>query len=240
MNIDDILNELKSLSSERYKKNVLKMGIPEDNSIGVSTADIRKLAKELGKSQELAQELWNIGYHEAKILSILLIDDKKTSLSDVRKLMLDVKSWDLCDHICKNLIIKLPNFQTLIDEWCSHPQTYFKRAAFSLMTTNLIHNKDITDDTIDCYLQYIEIYSEDNRIHVRKAISWALREIGKMDFDNLEKAITVAYEMKESENKDKAWIGKDAIKELETLVQVQQRRRLLTFESKMGRLNARK
>lgn len=107
---DEVISELKSLSSEKYKANVVKMGIPEANSIGVSTGDIRKLAKGIGKSNEFAYKLWWTGYHEAKLLAVLVFDKKSISLHDVEQLINDVSSWDLCDHLCKNLIMKLKGY----------------------------------------------------------------------------------------------------------------------------------
>lgn len=82
------------------------MGIPEKCSIGVSTTEVRRLAKEIGKSNELAFEVWETGYHDAKLLAVFLFDKKQISHKDIEQLMNDVFSWDLCDHLCKNLIIK--------------------------------------------------------------------------------------------------------------------------------------
>ena len=99
----------------------------------------------------------------------------------------------------------------------------------------MVHNKTITNDTLDEYLCIIQEYSDSEHEHVRKAISWALREIGKKNFTYNEKAILLAYELKESGNKNKMWIAKDALKELETLVKVEGRGRLISSNSKMGR-----
>ena len=103
--VDEMIAELKQRSSEKYKMNVVRMGIPENYSIGVPTSDIRKLGKSIGISQELAIELWKTKYHEARLLSILVMDIREIDHHFVKKLMDDVVSWDLCDHICKNLSI---------------------------------------------------------------------------------------------------------------------------------------
>jgi len=139
MTCDEVISELKSLSSEKYKSNVVKMGIPEASSIGVSTGDIRKLAKGIERSNEFAYELWRTGYHEAKLLAVLVFDKKLISLHDIKQLISEVSSWDLCDHLCKNLIIKLKGYQELIEIWCNSKETYIKRAAFTPMASALIH-----------------------------------------------------------------------------------------------------
>ncbi len=235
MTCDEIILKLKSLSSEKYKANVVKMGIPESNSIGVSTRDIRKLAKEIKKSNEFAYELWKTGYHEAKLLAVLVFDKEYLSLNEVELLMNDVWSWDLCDHLCKNLITKLKSYEDLITKWCASKATYTKRAAFTLMASAVINEKSISDDIIDNYLKLIFEYSNDKREHVKKAVSWALREIGKRDFNYQEKAILLAHELKENGSKSQIWIAKDALKELEKLVKVEGRGRLISSDSQMGK-----
>lgn len=141
MTCNKIIEKLKSLSSKKYKENVVKLGIPKESSIGISTGDIRKLAKGIPKSNSLAMELWDTRYHEGKLLATLLFDKKTVSLEDTAILMNDVFSWDLCDYLCKNLIIKLKDYQSLIVNWCNSEKTYFKRAAFTLIASAAIHEK---------------------------------------------------------------------------------------------------
>ena len=111
MNSKEIIDYLKSEASEKYKENVIKMGIPEKFCIGVSTSTLRKFAKKLDKSNELAFELWNTHYHEARLLAVLIFDHKCLSYDQIDTLMSEVLSWDLCDHLCKNLIIKLDYYE---------------------------------------------------------------------------------------------------------------------------------
>lgn len=235
MTCQEIINQLQALASEKHKANVTKLGIPEENSIGVSTAEIRTLAKSIEKSQDLAYELWQSGYHEARLLAVLLFDKKKMTLHEVDALMSDVISWDLCDHLCKNLIVKMKDFDQLITQWITSEHTYQKRGAFTLMASAVIHKKDITEETLDAYLALILEHSKNEQDHIKKSVSWALREIGKHDFDTNEKALLLAHNLKEHGNKAQIWIGKDAIKELENLVKVPGRTRLISADSKMGR-----
>lgn len=237
MTKNEIIEYLNKISSDKFKNNVIKMGIPKENSIGVSTGDIRKLAKKLRVSQTLSNELWETGYHEAKLLSVLIADINMINFTYIDKIMKDVASWDLCDHICKNLIVNIPNYEQLIFEWCNDSRVYYKRASYCLIATTVIHNKNLAAEEIDKYLDLIKTYSDDDRPHVRKAVSWALREIGKKDFQCQDKAIILAHEFCESSSKNIVWIGKNALKELETLVSVEQRGRLITSNSKMGKQN---
>ena len=100
----------------------------------------------------------------------------------------------------------------MLEEWITSSQTYRKRAAFTLIASSVLHDKKLTDEILDHYLELISQYSDDEREHVKKAVSWALREIGKRDFNYNEKALLLAHEFAESDSKALKWIGKDAIK----------------------------
>lgn len=234
MNSIEIVEYLKEEASEKYKTNIVKMGIPAENCIGVSTAILRKLSKGLEKSNKLAFELWNTHYHEARLLSVFLFNSKTLTFSDIDNLMAEVISWDLCDHLCKNLIIKLENYEEYIFNWITANHIYKRRAAFTLIASAAIHDKKIAQDTLDLFLKLISENSNSEHEHIKKAVSWALREIGKIDFDFNEKALVVAHELLKTGNKTQIWIAKDTIKELENVTKTEGRKRLISVNSKMG------
>lgn len=236
MNSTDIITYLKAEASPKYKTNIVRMGIPAKYCIGVSTATLRSFSKKLEKSNQLAFELWGTHYHEARLLSVFLFNPQGLTFCDVDNLMADVISWDLCDHLCKNLIIKLANYEDYILNWISANHIYKKRAAFTLIASAAIHDKKISQDALNLYLKLIYENSNSEHEHIKKAASWALREIGKINFDFNEKAILLAYELLEHGSKTQAWIAKDVIKELENVTKVEGRRRLISTNSKMGHL----
>lgn len=141
MNSKEIVDYLKSEASEKYKENVIKMGIPEKFCIGVSTSTLKKFAKKLDKSNELAFELWNTHYHEARLLAVLIFDHKCLTYDQIDALMSEVSSWDLCDHLCKNLIVKLDFYEDFIFNWIAADHIYKKRASFVLIAASAIHDK---------------------------------------------------------------------------------------------------
>lgn len=235
MNSKEIIAELQSRASEKYKANVIRMGIPEEHCIGVSTGEIRSLAKKIDKSNALAYELWNTGYHEARLLAVLVFDKKYITPADIEKLMNEVVSWDLCDHLCKNLIAKMNTYEEFIYKWIASSHIYKKRAAYTLIATAAVHNKKLSQDRLDTYLKWIKQDSQIEHEHVKKAVSWALREIGKRDFDYNEKALLVAHELLDNGNKAQIWVAKDAMKELENLVKAEGRSRLISANTKMGK-----
>lgn len=238
MNCSEVIAELRAQASVKNKENMVRMGIPEQYSIGVSTAVVRNLAKKMEKSNELALGLWVTGYHEARLLAVLLIDPNKMTKDAVNQLIGDVISWDLCDHLCENLLMKMDCRYALIEEWIASPQTYRKRGAFTLIASSAMHDKQLTNDMLEGYLSLISQHSDDDREHVRKAASWALREIGKRDFDFNVKALFLAHEFVESDSKAQRWIGKDALNELEAMVKTEGRGSLNSSDSEMERQRA--
>ena len=235
MDCQEMIKELMVQASEKYRENMIRMGIPAENSIGVAMCVVRDLAKKAGKSQEVASELWNTKYHETRLLAVLLMNPKVTTDAEAERLFLDVVSWDLCDHLCKNLFFKMKSRDIFIAKWIQEPQLYKKRAAFVLIAASVIHDRKLTDETVDSYLELVTQYADDGREHVKKAVSTALREIGKKNFHYNEKALLLAYEWIEGESKTLRWIGKDAAKELETMVKAEGRGRLISANTRMGK-----
>ncbi|MEL6485033.1 MAG: DNA alkylation repair protein, partial [Bacteroidota bacterium] len=190
--MSEILEYLKDQSAEKYKANVVKLGVPEQNSLGVPIPVLRKLAKELKPSNHLAKQLWDSGYHEARLLGVLLVDPYTVDPKWAVALVDDVVSWDLCDHLCKGLLYFLPEHEDLILSWQKDHRLYHKRTAFVLIATAVVYDKEMAQAQIAEYLEIIRNHEADARPHAKKAVSWALREIGKRDIASLQKARPVA------------------------------------------------
>lgn len=234
MNATEIIEVLKAQASEEYKLNTVRMGIPKEAFLGVPLTKIKPLVRQINKSNELAYELWQSGYHEARLLAVLVWNHKQLTFAEVDMLMSEVKSWDLCNHMCKHLIVKMVNYESMIFKWITASHPYKKRAAFVLIGTAAIKNKEISDEMLDTFLTLISEFHFDDHEHVKKGASYALREIGKKNFKYNEKALLLAYEMLEKDDKVQKWIAKDVIKELENVVKAEGRTRLISAGSKMG------
>lgn len=233
--VEEIVEYLREIGVESHKASVGRMGIPIENTLGVPTGKIRKCGKQIGKNPELAQELWASGFHEARLLAVLVADPNQFSKTDVEQWLNDIVSWDLCDHLCKNLFMKIPYCIEQIPIWAQNKHEFVLRAAYTLIASVAIHQSDTLDNKLDEYLGLIRDGAVDDRNYVKKAVSWALREIGKSGYEAHERALILANELCESKNTSERWVGRNALKELERLVAVPERRRLISSDSKMGR-----
>lgn len=238
----EVIAHLRAAGSEKHKVSAARLGIPSDKSFGVPVPDVRKLGKQIGRNQELAEELWESGYHEARLLAALVAVPEKMTGPRVDGWLGDVVSWDLCDHLCNNLLIDVPFAARRIPAWAKDDREFVRRAAFALMSSLSIHRTEMAKEMVEQNLKLIHDHAHDPRNYVKKAVSWALREIGKRDRDYgaLDQAIALAVELSESKNAAERWVGKDALKELETLVTVSGRRRLVSAKTKSGGEAARK
>lgn len=215
-----VIATLQSLGSEAHRLSKQRLGVPYDSALGVSLPEIRALAKQNKRNQPLALALWESGFHEARLLAVLVADPKQTDIAQVESWLGDVVSWDLCDHLCNNLLLKIAACVARIPTWAADEREFVRRAAFALMVNDVMHNKQRDPAQIASYFDLLRRYARDERIYVKKAISWALREMGKRDDTLLAEVIVIGRALSESENKAERWIGKDALKELESLVTV--------------------
>lgn len=235
MDVHNTLLELRAEASAKHRANVLRLGIPESNSIGVPMPAIRKLAKTLPASNELAGQLWASQLHEARLLAALVFEPGTLSHQQLDELLQDVVSWDLCDHLCGSVFASDPDYLQLIERWVPSELTYVKRAGYALMAVKATHERQLEPELIERWLVLIEQYGGDDRVHVKKAASWALREIGHLNIAARDRAIALAQAMVDGADKKRQWVGRDALKELSDLVYVPHRRRLVSSGSKAAR-----
>lgn len=211
--VNFILNHLKSISSEDHFNKLKRFGINQDQAFGVRIPDLRNLAKTIGINHELAQRLLHANNHEARILAALIDDYKVLTEEQVMGYINGFNSWDVCDQTC-DLIRKTIYCEELINSLSADNEEFIKRTAFVLMCSNAIHNKKADNNLFLGYLEIIEREAWDNRNFVRKAVNWALRQIGKRNLFLHEKAIECAERIHDQSSKSAKWIAADALREL--------------------------
>jgi 3-methyladenine DNA glycosylase AlkD len=211
---EEIILKLKNQADPKNAAGMVRFGISSNNTLGIPMPFLRKLAKEIGKDHQLALDLWRSGIHEAKILACLVDELEKVTKKQMDEWVEDFDSWDVCDQVCMNLFDKTEWAFSKAEQWSRRKEEFVRRAGFALMATLAVHDKKAKDGDFISFFPYIKKYSTDERNFVRKAVNWALRQIGKRN-ENLNKAaIKLAEEIKEIDSKTAQWIANDALREL--------------------------
>ena len=209
-----IIKELKKLGNPANLAGMVKFGINPSNGFGVSIPNLRKLAKKVGKNHKLALELWATEIHDARILASLVDEPKAVTKSQMNKWASDFNSWDICDQVCNNLFGNTPYAYDKALEWGTKKKEFVKRAGFVLMAVQALHSDELKDKDFYKFFPLIKQHATDERNFVKKAVNWALRQIGKRNHKLNKKAIKLAEEIVRIDSKSAKWIAKDAIREL--------------------------
>ncbi len=210
----EILNQLRSLANPVNVNGMARFGINPKNTLGVSIPTLREIAKFHRHDHALALELWDSGIHEARILAAFVDDPKLVTETQMESWVGDFDSWDVCDQVCSNLFDKTSFANQKIDEWSTRPEEFVKRAGFVLMASLAVHDKTADDEVFEKWLPLIVRDANDERNFVRKAVNWALRQIGKRNIRLHVKVTKIAQELSKSDSKSARWIGADALREL--------------------------
>jgi 3-methyladenine DNA glycosylase AlkD len=214
MHLNDILDRLNAMYNPHNREGMARFGIATDHALGISVNDLRKLARKIGRDHILAQQLWDTGIHEARILASIVDDPKAVTEEQMERWVADFDSWDLCDQCCGNLFDKTPFATRKVVEWSTRPEEFQKRAAFSLLAYLTTHNKKAPDSDFIPYLDIIKRQAGDERNYVKKAVNWALRQIGKRNLNLNRSAIETAHELAALPSRSARWIAADALREL--------------------------
>ncbi len=214
MHYKEILQQLKSLSNPEAIAGMARFGINPNNTYGVSIPALRKIARETGKDHILAQQLWQSSIHEARILAGMIDEPGKVTEEQMERWAEDFDSWDICDQVCSNLFDKTDFAYQKAHEWSSRKEEFVKRAGFVLMAALSVHDKKAGDEKFLEFLPVIKREAADDRNFVKKAVNWALRQIGKRGLKLNRAAIETAKEIKEIDSKAARWIASDALREL--------------------------
>lgn len=214
MDVEEVIELLKQQANANYLAGMQRFGINSDKALGVKVPELRKLAKSIKKNHELAQQLWDTGLHEARLLASMIDDPALVTIQQIDSWVKDFNSWDICDQVCGNLFDRTPYAIEKALEFSNHEEEYIKRAGFVLMAEYAVHNKTASNDVFIAFFPVIEREAWDNRNFVKKAVNWALRQIGKRNAVLRAVAIACANNILQQEHKAAKWIASNALAEL--------------------------
>lgn len=213
---DAVLEQLRGKGSAKNVEGMGKFGMATDQRLGVPVPEMRRIAKSIGKDHSLALELWKTGVQEARIVASMIDVPKKVTDHQMEAWVVDFNSWDVCDQVCLNLFEKTRFAEQKIHAWSEREEEFVKRAAYALIAGLAWHDKEAADDQFISYFPVIKSGATDDRNFVKKAVSWALRHIGKRNAKLNKAAITTAKEIQQMDSKAARWIASDVIRELES------------------------
>jgi 3-methyladenine DNA glycosylase AlkD len=214
--LDETLDRLRSLGSPRNVKGMARFGIRSAKVYGVATPDLRRLARQIGRDHRLATRLWVTGIHDARVLASMVEDPEKVTARQMDRWARDFDSWAVCDACCCHLFPRTPFAWSKGVAWSTRPEEYVKRAGFALMAYLAVHDKDATDADFKALLPILRREAGDPRNFVKKAVNWALRQIGKRNAALNAAAIRTAQELRRLDAPSARWIAADALRELES------------------------
>lgn len=214
MNTDEVVARLRSLAQPGDLEGMERFGIPTEHALGIPIPMLRRLAREIGRDLGMAGELWASGIHEARILATLVDVPEEVTPEQMETWVLDFCSWDLCDQCCSNLFDRTPYAYRKAEEWSRREEEFVKRAGFVLMAALSVHDKKAEDRVFRKFFPLIIREATDDRPYVRKAVNWALRQIGKRNPALNQEAIRVAGEIRTLNSRAARWIASDALREL--------------------------
>jgi len=208
-----VIWELQSRRNQKNIEGMARFGINPKNTLGISIYDLRKIAKEIGKDHQLALKLWESGIHEARILAGFVDEPEKVTEAQLEEWVKDFDSWDTVDQVSA-LIAHTPFVIKKIHEWSKRKEEFVRRTAFSLIAEVGWWDKGMGDRDFEQFFPLIKEAATDERNFVKKAVNWALRNIGKRNKALNRRAITVAKEIQKIDSKSARWIAADALREL--------------------------
>jgi 3-methyladenine DNA glycosylase AlkD len=216
VSVEEIVKRLEAKSGTEQLEGMARYGINIEHRLGVSVPDLRKMAKVIGKDHRLALGLWKTGIADARILAAMIDDPELLDEKQMEEWVKDVDSWDVGDQVCMNLFEKSLLAWKKVDDWSRREEEFVKRTAFGLLACLAWHDKKAKDDN---FIQLFPVFARgavDERNSIKKAVSWALRNIGKRNLNLNNAALNEATRIRLLDSKSARWIASDVIRELES------------------------
>jgi 3-methyladenine DNA glycosylase AlkD len=213
--VDAVLAQLqKHAASASDLEGMARFGMNVERRLGWSIPALRKLARQIGRDHARAIALWDTGIPDAQILAALTAEPPAFTSREMDAWVRTMRSWDVCDQACNNAFVGSPLAWKKVDQWAGRRAEFTRRAAFALLASLAVHDKAAGDDTFLARLPLIAQAADDERNFVKKAVNWALRQIGKRNAALRKPALDLAESLRQSASSSARWIGSDAAREL--------------------------
>ncbi len=209
-----VIAELKRLSSKAVRDAMGRYGLPSERAFGVPVGTLQKLAKQLGPNHELAVALWGSGWYEARMLAAFVDQPARVTPAQMDRWCRDFDNWGIVDTVCFKLFDRTAYAFDKVKQWAGRSDEFGKRAAFALLASLALHDKQSGDEPFARCLPLVERAATDERNFVKKGVSWALRSVGRRSRKLHAQAVAMAQRLSNSPQAAARWVGKDALREL--------------------------
>jgi 3-methyladenine DNA glycosylase AlkD len=214
MRIEQVLTALREQANPENVAGMARFGISSSNTLGISVPSLRRYARTLGRDHALALDLWASGIHEARILAALVDEPRAVTPEQMDAWVAEFDSWDVCDQVCGNLFDRTPYAFDKVAEWSGRDKEFVRRAAFALLAELAVQDKRAPDERFIACFPFIVSAATDDRNYVKKAVNWALRQIGKRNLALNAHALDLVREIQQIDARSAHWIATDALREL--------------------------
>ncbi|MFH1252055.1 MAG: DNA alkylation repair protein [bacterium] len=216
MTFNEIIAELQIQADPGSIAGMATCGISPDRNFGVRVPILRNISKRTKRNHDLALQLWEYGYRETRILASMIAEPYKVGPALLESWVTAFNDWEICDQCCMNLFEKLPGAWQLAMDWCHRPEEFVRRAGFVLMARLAVSDKKAADERFGPFFPLLLEGSTDNRNFVKKAVNWAVRQIGKRNPALNRLAVEITLEIQRLDSKAAKWIAADALRELQS------------------------
>ena len=214
--LNEVMDRMRALARPGEIEGMARFGMTPDRRLGLSVPAMRQLAKEIGKDHALALQLWDTGIPDAQMVAAMIDRPQDVTEAQMEAWVADFNSWDVCDQVCGNLFEKTPFVWQKITAWAARDEEYVRRAAFAMIAGLAWHDKRVTDDQFIATFPLMKAAATDDRNFVKKAVNWALRNIGKRNAALNAAAIEAARDIGRIDSRAARWIAADALRELQS------------------------
>lgn len=215
--LSSTLAALKAKSTAKDIANLERFAINPTKFFGVSMANLKLLAKPIGRNHELALELWDSGWYEARMLATLIDEPAKVTAAQMDRWCKAFDNWGIVDTACFCLFDRTPYTFEKIHKWSKLKGEFQKRAAFALLWSTSLHDKKSGDEPFLKCLPLIEHAATDERNFVKKGVRMALGAMARRSAVLQAACTELAKRLTQSSDATAKWIGKDTLRELKRL-----------------------
>ena len=225
MTVGEVVEMLRSRARPENIAGMARFGLTPDGRVGVSVPAMRDLARRIGQNHHLALRLWRTKLQEARMLASMIADPHTLTVQQMDAWVRDLDSWDVCDQVCMNLFGRTPLAWGRARLWTRRKEEFVKRAGYVLCACLAVSDKTAPDERFRSFLPVIIRGATDQRNYVKKAVSWALRQIGKRNGPLRSAAVKTAREIRSLDCASARWIAADVLRDLERQSLRRRRRR---------------